>query len=57
VFFALEMIETTLRYDAKSPGLGRGFLFPENDGFNIGVATFYESKQTPGRMAQWQRIR
>ena len=25
------------------PGLGRGFLFPGNGGFDIGVLTLYES--------------
>jgi hypothetical protein len=43
VFFAQEMSETTIAYDAKNPGLGRGFLLPENDGFGIEAAGFYES--------------
>jgi hypothetical protein len=43
VFFALEMSKTTLSYDAKNPGLGRGFLFPENGGSDIEVLTFYKS--------------
>jgi hypothetical protein len=37
------MSETTIPYDAKNPGLGRGFLFPENAGCDIEAATFYES--------------
>jgi hypothetical protein len=44
VFFALEMSKTSIPYDAKNPGLGRGFLFPKNGGCDIGVLTFYESK-------------
>jgi hypothetical protein len=44
VFFALEMSETTIPYDAKNPGLGRGFLFPETGAFDIGALTHYESK-------------
>jgi hypothetical protein len=57
VFFALEMSETTIPCDAKNPGLGRGFLFPGNGGFDIGVLTLYESKKIQGRMAQWQQTR
>jgi len=42
VFFALEMSKTTIPYDAKNPGLGRGFLFPPNGGCGIGVVTLYK---------------
>jgi hypothetical protein len=57
VFFALEMSKTTIPYDAKNPGLGRGFLFPETGGVDIGVLTYSESTPLPGRMAQWQQAR